>query len=356
MDVGTDLEAASQADWKGVIDGESLVPGMVVVSCDGGRVRTRMTDCGPGVHLSGKGWNETKNAIFVSAKSETSDVDPEPIPPDCFFDPTHVAQLTEMAKTKENSSSSEDLPEQSPKAKKIKSKRRQPKHKPKRIHRTIISSMKNSTEFGQQMAREANRRNFGQAMRKAFVADGLPCNWTIYETHFSDYVPILDFVHAVTYVYRATLICFGKCDEAWTTYTQWMTQVWKGQVGDVISDLMQHQQRIGFPPETVSDDDPRERLRLIIGYLKNNQKRMKYNQYRCQGLPTTSAWMESAVKEINYRVKGTEMFWNHPDGAEAILQIRAASLCDDDRLVRLMTHRPGCATVRRSASNSSTAA
>ena len=36
--------------------------------------------------------------------------------------------------------------------------------------------------------------------------------------------------------------------------------------------------------------------------------------------------MESLVKEMNYRVKGTEMFWNDPEGAEAILQVRAAAL------------------------------
>ena len=74
---------------------------------------------------------------------------------------------------------------------------------------------------------------------------------------------------------------------------------------------------------------------------------MKYDEYRKMGLPTTSAWMESAVKEINYRIKGTEMLWNNPAGAEAILQIRSAALSDDDRLVRLMTHRPGKSTLRR---------
>ena len=36
--------------------------------------------------------------------------------------------------------------------------------------------------------------------------------------------------------------------------------------------------------------------------------------------------IESLIKEINYRVKGTEKFWNRPDGAEHILQVRAASL------------------------------
>ncbi|MDA1054615.1 MAG: hypothetical protein O3C40_29645 [Planctomycetota bacterium] len=76
---------------------------------------------------------------------------------------------------------------------------------------------------------------------------------------------------------------------------------------------------------------------------------MKYPEYRQAGLPTTSAWMESAVKEINYRIKGTEMFWNNPAGAEAILQIRAASLSDDDRLIRFLTNRPGQPTLRRTS-------
>jgi hypothetical protein len=50
---------------------------------------------------------------------------------------------------------------------------------------------------------------------------------------------------------------------------------------------------------------------------------------------------------IQERVKGTEMFWNDPRGAEAILQVRAAALCDDDRLARHLATRPGCSRVRR---------
>jgi hypothetical protein len=36
--------------------------------------------------------------------------------------------------------------------------------------------------------------------------------------------------------------------------------------------------------------------------------------------------IESLIKEINYRVKGTEKFWNRPEGAEQILQIRSVAL------------------------------
>ena len=83
---------------------------------------------------------------------------------------------------------------------------------------------------------------------------------------------------------------------------------------------------------------------------------MHYADYRRDGLPTTSAWMESAVKEMNYRIKGTEMLWNNPAGAEAILQIRSAALSDDDRLERFLTNRPGIATLRRNAISQSQAA
>ena len=102
----------------------------------------------------------------------------------------------------------------------------------------------------------------------------------------------------------------------------------------------EHQQRIGLPDVDASEDDPCEQLRRVIGYLENNRTRMHYDEYRRRGLPTTSAWMESAVKEMNYRIKGTEMFWNDGSSGEAILQVRAALLCDDERLAVWIRTRP----------------
>jgi len=355
LDVGEDLSTAAEHNWQGILNGEAVVPQVAVVGTDGGRIRTRIDDGQPGVRLQGKGWNETKNAIFVSANSETSTDDPEPDPPACFLDRNHVAKLTETAKAKENPDRDSPLPD-APQAPKTKEKRPKKPHKPKRIHRTVISSMKNSADFGIQMKREAERRKFDQASRRAFVGDGLACNWKIHEEHFSDYVAILDFVHAVSYLFSASLVCFGRGDEAWQHYSRWMTLAWQGKVGEVIDELLEHQRRLGEAPAECDEDDPREQLRKIIGYLRNNQVRMKYDEYRRAGLPTTSAWMESAVKEINYRTKGTEMFWNNPAGAEAILQIRSAALSDDDRLVRFLTRRVGSARLRREKSTPSVAA
>ena len=356
LDVGEDLATAEEQQWKGVIAGEIPVPSLAIVEFDGGRIRTRKTGCGPGVHLDTKGWNETKNAIFVSATSTPCDVDPQPEPAPCFLDADHVAKLTDSAKSKETTGRDDDSDnfgnEESTVEEAQSSSQEQNAHRPRRLLRTLLSSMKTSRKFGPQMRREAERRRFDEAPRKAFVGDGLPCNWTIHKTHFKDYVAVLDFVHAVTHLFSASVACFGKTEAAWRAYTKWMICVWKGDVASVIGELKSHQKRIGMPPKDASDDDPREKLRLEIGYLENNRDRMDYVNYRRQGLPTSSAWMESAVKEVNYRVKGTEMFWNNPTGAEAILQIRAAALSDDDRLVRFLTNRPGRDTLRRTAPKS----
>lgn len=343
LQVGTEL-ASCRDDDRASLSKPVDPPSVAVVEIDGGRIRTREPGHGPGVHLSGEGWSETKNAVFIRATSQRFTKDPSPEPPACFLSAEHVAKLTEQAVCP---TKTEDPHE--PEA--LRDQEQGPQDhtwKPQRLFRTVISSMQNSHLFGAQMLAEAKRRRFDASERKAFLGDGLKCNWTIQESLFGQYTPILDFTHAVTYLFSAATIILGKSDEAWAQYTRWMTMCWQGEVTQIIQELKIHQTHLGLPPEDAADDDPREKLRQIIGYLQNNAQRMKYAIYRQQGLPITTAWMESLVKEMNYRVKGTEMFWNNPQGAEAILQIRAAALSEDDRLASFLATRPGSPHVRRS--------
>ena len=55
LEVGNDLEAAEQEQWKSVLTGEVTGPEVAIVELDGGRIRTRKSGCGPGVHLDAKG-------------------------------------------------------------------------------------------------------------------------------------------------------------------------------------------------------------------------------------------------------------------------------------------------------------
>lgn len=88
--------------------------------------------------------------------------------------------------------------------------------------------------------------------------------------------------------------------------------------------------------------DPRKLVAEALSYLVNNESRMDYPAYRREGLPITSSLAESLVGEFNDRVKSRQKYWNRPEGAEAILQLRAAVLSEDDRLERYFRRRPGC--------------
>jgi len=91
--------------------------------------------------------------------------------------------------------------------------------------------------------------------------------------------------------------------------------------------------RVGVPPEQAGEDDPRRVLAEAVTYVENNRGRMNYPEYRRQGLPISSALVESAIKQLNRRIKGSEKFWIK-GGAEAIVQVRAAYLSEDDRAER----------------------
>lgn len=321
-------------------------PELAVVECDGGRIRCREPGRGRGVHLSGEGWRETKNACLIRAKRQTFAEDPQPEPPECFCDPKHVAKIAET----EALSVAAIQPADSPVTEKepvIESPVSCPDWRPKRLVRTVVASMAASRDFGRQMRREAKRRRFFEAHAKAFLGDGLPWNWSIWKTEFRGFTPILDFTHALSYLFVVAKAVHELPDDAWSQYLAWMRGCWQGDIGQVLEELRLWQQKLGEPPEDAPDKDPRNLLAKTIGYLEHNRSRMNYSAYRKQGLPVTTAWMESLVKEVNYRTKGTEMFWDDPEGAEAILQVRAAALCDDDRLGKHLRTRIGSPFTRR---------
>jgi len=219
---------------------------------------------------------------------------------------------------------------------------------PKRVLRTVLASMASSDDFGPMMEREARRRRFFDSSRRAFLGDGLPWNWTVWKKHFHSFVPILDFIHAIHYVFHAAMCLADNEREGWDAYVGAITLCWQGRVDEVIRQWTEACRHRGIDvAEKLADDDPNKSLVDAVRYLTNNRSRMDYPKYRRLGLPVTSSPMESLVKQINLRVKGTEMFWDDPDGAEAILRLRAAALSDDGRLDRYLTNRPGHPFVRR---------
>jgi hypothetical protein len=122
--------------------------------------------------------------------------------------------------------------------------------------------------------------------------------------------------------------------------------VWPGRVVEVIKELEQRQQELGLPQAEDSETGPRQIVADSLRYLKHNQDRMRYDEYRRLGLPIESSHVESTVKQFNRRVKGTEKFWSE-QGAEAVLQLRADYLSETEPMERLRRERESAAPGRR---------
>ena len=340
----------------------AAAPEVAVIGLDGGRVMTRESGQGTGVH--GQGWKEDKVACLQTMKGVTFSVDPHPEPPKGFLDAPKVDQMVRDIQAHHGKRQEDELPQLAelgldkapPPASPITASADEtmsaakPAWPPKRTEnsRTCVATMADCHAFGKMVAAEADRRNFHAAPRGALLGDGSAWIWNQHQKWFSYLTPIADFVHPLTYLYVTATAVSATVSARWQQYVDWMTQCWQGSVAKVLADLevrlAQREPHSG--PGKLPATDPREVLRRTIGYLRNNQDHMQYAEYRKQGLPVTSSLVESLIKEVNYRVKGTEKFWDNPEGAEAILQLRAAVLSDDNRLRTFVLARPGSATRR----------
>ncbi len=319
-------------------------PDLAAVFCDGGRMRTREPDQGRGIHRPH--WRETKNAAFHRMQSRSFEEDPQPELPDCFRNQAYVEKLVKGLKCLKSQGFQGDSDAERPSAAGSDvvepSIRQSVTWQPETLFRTCLSSLAASEEFGPMMAAEADARGFFTARKRAFVGDGLGYNWSIQRRWFPTFVPIVDFVHAVEYVYGVAKAVHSDAAARWRQYIGWVNACWQGQVSDVIAELHQWQVRLGPLPagQEISDDDPRKIVHDTARYLANNRSRMDYPGYRRSGLPVTSSLAESLVKQVSKRVKGTEKFWNDGPSGEAILQIRAVVISDGERLPHWIRNRP----------------
>jgi hypothetical protein len=321
-------------------------PRVAMVSIDGGRIQIRAAPSQP---KPDSHWKESKVAVLETYQSTVQEADPDPHVPRCFLD---LKRTKEMVRglghalpvgLEFEGEKPTGKPDQ---ATEQEGDRRSRPGRPKRLVRSILASRKCAEEFGPMVHQAAWERNFFGAARKAFLGDGLAVNWTIQLRHFASFTPILDFVHALSYIFAAAFA--GRLlAEGVEVYKRWIQAVWSGQVATVLTELEVRSAELGLPPPECVDSDPRQLVFESLRYLKNNAERMRYDQYRRQGLPIMTSAVESVIKMINKRVKGSEKFWSEP-GAEAILQLRADSLGETETMSRFWLEREGQASSHRS--------
>jgi len=279
-------------------------------------VETASADAAP---LKGH-WREDQIGLTMTLQSAAHASDPCPEIPAHFVESKRILKLTRELKPVPGSPPADDAPAMTTAA-------MSGEWEPPAVQtRQVAATRSKWAAFGPMLAAAAWQQGFFAAERKAFVGDGSSSNWSLWRQRFSSFTPILDFIHALSYVYAAATA--GRpFDVGWQAYVTWITWIWQGEVAKVIVAVAQRQQELGLPADADADTGPRRMVADALTYLQNQQSRMRYPEYRTQGLPITSSHMESAIKQINRRVKGTEKFWSE-QGSEGILQLRADILSD----------------------------
>lgn len=306
---------------------------VAVVMADGGRAQLRDERWGqprqPGEEKP-RWWRESKVSLLATFYRRSHDVDPMPEVPENLLDPLWlIPKINEMKAAKGGDSaarqiegsltdkSSETLDELGHWA--CPTDERQSPWSPEPLVRSVVATFEPYSKLGRLAKAEAYHRGFTAAQEKAFLGDGHLSNWKIHATYFSEYTPIVDLLHALSYVYQAAQAAAADMEQCWQLCQPWITWVWQGRVERVINALDQCIAQ-------TSDPTARETLRDSRGYLQNNRHRMRYHEYRRRSLPITTALMESTIKRINRRIKGTEKFWR--DGAEPMLQLVADKISE----------------------------
>ena len=318
---------------------ESAVPELGTVMMDGGRYQRR--DHFGEKNYEGSHWKEDKVGLVLRMSSEVHESDPHPDFPSWLASAEVVAQIA-SAGSLEGVSPDRSLAENEPDrlADDINGWKR---ISPQLLTRKVIASSESGEEFGHHLEQAAWQSGVVNAARMAFVADGASVNWRIHRDHFSQMTPILDLMHALSYAWKA-----AKVLEASSLYEQYARWIWQGEVKKVIQDL---REQLSHRVDE-KEDAEWEPVQRAITYYENHQSRMNYPHYRQQGLPLTSSLMESTIKQINIRMKGSEKFFAQESG-ESLLQLRADSLSDSSPLTdfwaRWFQNQNGANTYRKQA-------
>jgi hypothetical protein len=329
-------------------------PAVAMVSVDGGRlqVRRRSTPEAAPARKSNRSvdersscWRESKTAVLETYTGESHAADPDPDVPRCFLDLTRTTKMirgmshplpTGLDLADDDAAAASITPRR-----KGRTRKKRP-GRPKRLVRSILASRAGTEDFGPMMHQAAWERNFFAAGERVFLGDGAAANWGIHRRCFSTFTPVLDFVHALCYIFAAA---FADRDpvEGEAVYRRWLQAAWSGAVASILPELEGRAAELGAPPDGCGETDPRSLVASALGYLRNNADRMHYDAYRRDGLPIMTSAVESAIKMINRRVKGSEKFWTEP-GAEAILQLRADFLSETETLEKFWARREADAT------------
>ena len=170
------------------------------------------------------------------------------------------------------------------------------------------------SDFAARMLREAKRRRFDQAQRRAILGDGAKWIWNGADLHFPDAIQIVDLFHAKQHLSQLATALHGPASDLGK---QWARarhdELDQGRFDDLLHAIRIHAEHC-------------EQARKDLDYFTRNRERMRYPQFREQALCVSTGVVEAGCKTVvGTRLKRPGMHWS-VRGSDAIIALRSAKL------------------------------
>jgi len=183
---------------------------------------------------------------------------------------------------------------------------------------TYTGAIETAEEFGLRIYTEAWRRGWSRANKKVVIGDGAVWIWNLADQHFPGAIQIVDLYHARQHLWELSAKLFPNDEHL---RKRWMArcldQLEGGKIEAVVKTLRELQPASAELAKTVNNE---------AEYFERNAQRMRYPDFRAQGLFVGSGVIEAGCKEvIGSRLKRSGMFWT-VRGANAIIALRCCRL------------------------------
>jgi len=178
-----------------------------------------------------------------------------------------------------------------------------------------VAMLTDAVTFGRRMATLAYEAGGDYCRKVGVVGDGAEWLWQEAAKHFPRATEILDYYHAMEYVWEMARAQYAEEQAAQEWIDDQQERLLDNRVREVIRAIEAWE-----PPNATQA----EVQRRVGNYLRRHEHRMQYKTYREQGFHIGSGVAEAACKSVvQARLKGTGMRWGDP-GAHAMMHVRAA--------------------------------
>ena len=177
-----------------------------------------------------------------------------------------------------------------------------------------VSAQEPAEAFTARLYVEALQAGVHHAQEVVVIGDGAAWIWNLADEYFPHAVPIVDRFHAKQYLSDVAKAIYGAGSDL---ATQWARQRYDqldaGDIDLIIAALNLQATHC-------------EAARKCSDYLQTNRTRLRYHEFRAQGLCTSTGVVEAGCKlAIGTRLKRAGMHWTLP-GANAIIALRCCQL------------------------------